>query len=99
VHRTQVEHYVKASAELWRVVCAGCGMAVEDLGAIEASEVASVLGRRMCGGAIGGLPAASTQDPAARSGGLFEEDDRALRLDQLEAVDGADRFGGFHRLG
>jgi hypothetical protein len=56
VHQTHVDHYVKANRDFWRVVCTGCGIAVEDLGAFAAGEVADVLARRMCGFAIASAP-------------------------------------------
>jgi hypothetical protein len=54
VHHIEVDRYVRYNKDVWRVECARCGIAVDDLGMHEAAQVARVLARRMCGAAVAG---------------------------------------------
>jgi hypothetical protein len=48
VHQIAVDRYVKFNKDVWRVECVLCGIAADELGINEASQVARVLARRIC---------------------------------------------------
>ena len=42
MHQIRVERYVECNKDVWRVECATCGIAADDLGVNEAAQVASL---------------------------------------------------------
>jgi hypothetical protein len=48
VHQTSVDRYVRFNEDLWRVVCARCGVLADDLGRYGAGYVESYMAKREC---------------------------------------------------
>jgi hypothetical protein len=48
VHQTSVDRYVYLNKDVWRVVCARCGVLADDLGRYTATQVESVMAMRNC---------------------------------------------------
>ncbi len=48
MHQIRVERYVECNDDVWRVECATCGIAADDLGVNQAAQVARVLASRIC---------------------------------------------------
>jgi hypothetical protein len=48
VHQISVDRYVKANKDVWRVVCARCGVLVDDLGRYSSEFVEKYMAAKEC---------------------------------------------------
>jgi hypothetical protein len=48
VHQTSIDRYVRLNKDIWRVVCARCGVLADDLGRYGAAYLGSLMAKREC---------------------------------------------------